>query len=198
MKRIALIGTMLMAFSSTAFAQGAVEWALDGSHSNVGFSVKHMMVSNVRGRFEKFDGKMMMDPAKMTEAQLEISIDAASINTRDTKRDDHLRNPDFFDVQKFPKITFKSKQIKKAGKGFKVMGDLTIRDVTKPVTLTVKEMSPVITDPWGNQRFGATATTTINRNDFNVKWSKTMDKGGLVVGNDVEIVLDVEFIQKKQ
>ncbi len=174
----------------------AATWQLDPTHSSVQFAIRHMMVSNVRGEFTKLSGSAEGDPKDPAKATITATIDAASIDTREAKRDAHLKGADFFDVEKFPTITFKSKKIEAAGAGkWKVTGDLTLHGVTKEVVLDVDEVTPPIQDPMGNTRAGAHATTKINRKDFGIDWSKTMDSGGLIVGEEVTITLDVEATQ---
>jgi polyisoprenoid-binding protein YceI len=152
-----------------------------------------MMLSNVRGEFSKVAGKVEGEATKPTQAVIEATIDAASIDTREPKRDDHLKSAEFLDVAKYPTMTFKSKSIAPAGEDkFKVTGDLTLHGVTKEVVLDVSGVTPPIKDPFGKTRAGATATTKIDRKDFGINWSKTMDNGGLVVGEEVTITIDVE------
>jgi polyisoprenoid-binding protein YceI len=175
----------------------AAAWTLDPAHSNVQFSVRHMMLSNVRGEFTKVSGTVEGDPGAPAAATISATIDAASINTREPKRDEHLKSADFLDVAKFPTITFKSKRIEPAGAGkFKVTGDLTLHGVTKEVVLDVSDLTPPVKDPMGKTRAGATASTKIDRKDFDINWSKAMDNGGLVVGNDIAITIDVEATQQ--
>ena len=191
--RFAVLAATLVAAASA----GAATWALDPPHTAVQFSIRHMMVSNVRGEFTKLTGSVEGDETKPTDAVIVMSIDPASINTRDAKRDDHLRGPDFFDVAKYPAITFKSKSIAAAGPGaFKVTGDLTMHGVTKEIVLDVSDVTPAITDPSGKTRAGARATTKLNRKDFGINWSKAMDNGGLVVGDDVTVTVDVEAVKQ--
>ena len=171
----------------------AATWQIDPAHSNVSFSVRHMMVSNVRGEFTKVSGTVEGDEKTPTQAVINATIDATSINTREAKRDDHLKSPDFLDVAKYPTIIFKSKKIEPSGSGqFKVTGDLTLHGVTREVVLDVSDVTPSIKDPMGKTRAGAHATTKVDRKDFGINWSKTMDGGGLLVGNDVDISIDVE------
>lgn len=188
----------LVALAALAVATpAAAAWTLDPAHSSVQFSIRHMMLSNVRGEFGKFSGTVQGDEAAPTQAVVEATIDAASIDTRDGKRDDHLRGPDFFDVAKHPAITFKSKRIEPAGAGaFKVTGDLTMHGVTREIVLDVADVTPPIKDPFGKTRAGARATTRLNRKDFGINWSKTMDNGGLVVGDEVAVTIDVEAIKQ--
>jgi len=171
----------------------AATWQIDPAHSNVSFSVRHMMVSNVRGEFTKVSGTVDGDEKTPTQAVINATIDASSINTREAKRDDHLKSADFLDVAKYPTITFKSKRIEPAGTGqFKVTGDLTLHGVTREVVLDVSDVTPPIKDPMGKTRAGAHAGTKIDRKDFGINWSKAMDGGGLLVGDDVAISIDVE------
>jgi polyisoprenoid-binding protein YceI len=171
----------------------AATWQIDPAHSNVSFSVRHMMVSNVRGEFTKVSGTVEGDEKTPTQAVINATIDAGSINTREEKRDTHLKSADFLDVAKFPTITFRSKKIEPSGTGqFKVTGDLTLHAVTKEVVLDVSDVTPPIKDPMGKTRAGAHASTKIDRKDFGINWSKTMDGGGLLVGDDVNISIDVE------
>ncbi len=193
---------VFLVFAASLLALGAqaqdqkTGWSLDPAHSSVGFSVRHMMVSNVRGEFTQFSVSVTTVADKPETAQVEVSIQAASIDTRIADRDKHLRSADFLDVEKFPTITFVSKKVEPAGNGkFRVTGDLTIKGVTKPVVLEA-EVSPVMKDPWGNLRVGVHATTTINRKDFGVSWHKVLDTGEVVVGDDVRVNLDVELVRK--
>jgi polyisoprenoid-binding protein YceI len=175
----------------------AAPWEFDPAHTGVQFKVRHLMVSSVRGDFEKVSGKIVYDEADVTKCSADITIDTASINTRVAKRDEHLRSPDFLDAAKYPAITFKSKRVEKGGTGaLKMTGDLTIRGVTKEVVLTVEGPSPVIKDPWGNRRVGGQATTKINRKDFGLVWNAALETGGVVVGDEVDITIDVEIYRK--
>jgi polyisoprenoid-binding protein YceI len=169
---------------------------IDSSHTAAQFSVKHMMVTTVRGELGKVTGTVSYDPKAPDKSSVDVSIDMNGITTREEKRDAHLKSPDFFDVAKFPTATFKSKKVTAAGKGkFKVIGDLTMHGVTKEVPLEV-EVSEPIKDPWGNTKLGATATGKVNRQEFGVKWSKALDGGGTVVGDDVAITIDAEMAKK--
>ena len=171
----------------------AATWQIDPAHSNVSFSVRHMMVSNVRGEFTKVSGTVEGDEKTPAQAVITATIDATSINTREAKRDDHLKSPDFLDVAKYPTIIFKSKKIEPSGSGqFKVTGDLTLHGVTKEVVLDVSDVTAPIKDPMGKTRAGAQASTKIDRKDFGINWSKVMDGGGLMVGDEVAISIDVE------
>jgi polyisoprenoid-binding protein YceI len=188
MKR--LIAALPLLIAGIAHAD-AVEWKLDPSHTAVRFTVPHLMVSKVHGRFKEATASVKLDDADLTKSTVSVDINAASIDTDDPKRDDHLRGPDFFDVKKFPKLTFKSTKIAKAGAGYKLTGDLTIRDVTKSVTVDATLSAPVKT-PWGNQARAATITGKLKRSDFGLKWNKALDAGGVVVGDDVTLDVAVE------
>ena len=173
-------------------------WELDGAHSNVQFSVRHMMVTNVRGRFATVTGTAEADEADLTRSKITATIDTASIDTGNAKRDEHLRNADFLDVAKFPKMTFTSTKIEKAGEGrWKVTGDLSLHGVTKAVVLDVEGPTPEVKDPWGNTKVGASATAKINRKDFGIEWNKALESGGLLVGEEVSITIDAEAQKKK-
>jgi len=175
----------------------AASWEFDPEHTGVHFKVRHLMISSVRGEFEKVSGKIVYDESDVTKSSADIAIETASINTRVAKRDEHLRSPDFLDVAKHPAITFRSKRVEKAGDGtLKMTGDLTIRGVTKEVVLTVEGPSPEIKDPGGNHRVGGQAATKINRKDFGLTWNKALEAGGVVVGDEVEITIDVEIYKK--
>lgn len=169
-------------------------WNLDVEHSEVGFSVKHMMFANVKGSFRKVSGRITIDPADITKSSVEAEIDAASIETRSEQRDGHLRSADFFDVEKFPTLTFRSTRVDAlSNKEFNVTGDLTIRDVTKQVVLHVTETGRG-TDPWGGQRAGFSATTAVDRTAFGLTWNAALETGGVLVGNDIKILIEVEAV----
>lgn len=170
-----------------------MQWNFDTAHSNIGFSVKHMMVSTARGKFEKFTGSVSFDPAKPAETTLDVSIDAASINTNDEKRDGHLKSADFFEVEAHPALTFKSKSVQVIDKdSAKLSGDLTIRGVTKPVVLDV-EFNGLGKNPWGNEVAGFSAKTKISRKDFGLVWNVALEAGGVLVADDVKIEIDAEL-----
>lgn len=184
---------LLMALPTLSFA---TTWNIDPEHSNVGFKVKHLMVSNVKGSFDKYTGVVEINDKDITKSKVDVSIDTNSINTNVQKRDEHLRSADFFDVAKFPAMTFTSKKVAKAGKDrLKVTGDLTLHGITRSVVLDVEGPSKEIKDPWGNIRKGATATTKINRKDFGLTWNKALETGGVVVGDEVTITLEIEMIK---
>jgi polyisoprenoid-binding protein YceI len=170
---------------------------IDGSHSRVGFSVRHMMVSTVRGEFKKFTGTAFIDEKNPAASKISLDADVASIDTGEPKRDAHLKSPDFFDAGKFPKLTFASTSVARSAAGYSVKGDLTIHGVTKPVTLDVEALSPEVKDPWGGLRRGTHARTKIDRKDFGLTWNKALETGGAVVGDDVTIDLDVELLKQQ-
>jgi polyisoprenoid-binding protein YceI len=171
-------------------------WNLDPVHSVAEFKVKHMMISNVKGQFTTLAGVLSLDETNHTNSRVEASIQAASINTRDAQRDTHLKSPDFFDAEKFPTLSFKSTRIGRSGNGeLAVTGDLTIRGVTRNVVFTVEGPTPPAKDPWGNARVGLSATTKINRKDFGLTWNATLETGSILVGDEVTITLDVQFVK---
>jgi polyisoprenoid-binding protein YceI len=173
----------------------ASTWTADPAHSNVGFKVKHMMVSNVHGSFGKFDVTVNYDEKDVTKSSVNVTIDPASINTGVEKRDNHLRSADFFDVAKFPQLTFVSKRVEKEGENLRIVGDLTMHGVTKEVALKVTELNPPITDPMGGVRMGASASARINRTDYGLLWNKAIEAGGVVVGERVDILIEVELMK---
>ena len=171
-------------------------WNIDPVHSVAEFKVKHMMISNVKGQFPKVSGKLTLDESDLTKSKVETSIETASIETRDPQRDGHLKSPDFFHVEKFPTMSFKSTGIKIVRDGeLSVEGDLTIRDITRKVLFTVEGPTPPAKDPWGNTRIAASATTKINRKDFGLTWNAALETGGILVGDEVTITLDVQFVK---
>jgi polyisoprenoid-binding protein YceI len=171
-------------------------WNIDPVHSTAQFKVKHMMISNVKGEFNAVTGALKLDGADITNSRIEASIDAATINTRDAQRDAHLKSADFLDVEKFPVLTFKSTRISKIGASeLAVEGDLSIHGVTRNVVFEVEGPSAPMKDPWGNTRIGLSATTRINRKDFGLTWNAALETGGILVGDEVAITLDVEFVK---
>jgi polyisoprenoid-binding protein YceI len=172
-------------------------WVMDASHSHVSFSVRHMMISNVRGEFQKASGQVTYDADRPEQSRVEVSIDVASLNTREEKRDAHLRSADFFDVANHPTMTFVSKSVQRKGDDLEVVGDLTIRGTTREVKLAVDEITGEHSDPWGNQRVGASARTKIRRSDFGMRWNAALEAGGVLVGDEVTIQLEVELIRQK-
>ena len=171
-------------------------WKLDPAHSVAEFKVKHMMISNVKGTFTGLSGTLQLDETDRTHSTVEASIDVATINTGDAQRDGHLKSGDFFDAEKFPTITFKSTNIDSTGgPDYEATGELSIRGVTKSVIFKVEDLSTPAKDPWGNQRIGLSATTKINRKDFGLGWNAALETGGVLVGEDVTITLEVQFIK---
>jgi polyisoprenoid-binding protein YceI len=171
-------------------------WSIDPVHSVAEFKVKHMMISNVKGQFPKVTGKLTLDESDLSNSQVEASIDAASIQTGDAQRDTHLKSADFLDVENFPALSFKSTQVNIVRDGeLAVEGDLTIRGVTRTVTFSVEGPTPPAKDPWGNTRVAVSATTRVNRKDFGLTWNAALETGGILVGDEVTITLDVQFIK---
>jgi polyisoprenoid-binding protein YceI len=171
-------------------------WNIDPVHSTAQFKVKHMMISNVKGEFNAVTGALKLDGTDITKSRIEASIDAATINTRDAQRDAHLKSADFLDVEKFPVLTFKSTRISKTGDSeLAVEGDLSIHGVTRNAVFEVEGPSAPMKDPWGNTRIGLSATTRINRKDFGLTWNTALETGGILVGDEVAITLDVEFVK---
>lgn len=176
----------------------AETWAIDPAHTVSGFTVKHMMIANVTGVFEVTRGTIEYRPGDPGSVKADITIEAKSVNTRIGRRDDDLRSDNFFSAEKFPTLAFRSRRVQNVrAEGFDLVGDLTIRDVTREVVLKVDGPTAPIKDPQGNRRVGATASTTINRKDFGIMWNRTIEAGGVVVGDEVKINLEVEAVEKK-
>lgn len=192
MQRIVIAG--LLGFFPLSVEAETARWDIDPDHSVIEFRVTHMLVSKTSGRFQDYRGFVEMDADAKTLKTIEATINAESINTNQEKRDTHLRNADFLDVKQFPTIMYKMKTYQKEGETYKVVGNLTLRGVTKDVTL-IGTLNGVTKDPWGNTRAGFTAEGTLNRKDFGMIWNKTLDTGGLVVGDEVQIHLDIECIK---
>ncbi|MGC4093828.1 MAG: YceI family protein [Polyangiaceae bacterium] len=189
--RSLLAALPLVLLSSLAQAE-PLEWTLDPTHTQLGFKVAHLVVSNVSGRFKEVQkSNIVIDDQDASKSRIEIDIKADSITTDEAKRDEHLRSPDFFDTKKFPVIKFVSNKVVKAGKGYKVSGNLTIKDVTKPVTLDVTLSAP-IKSPWGKQVRAATLSGKIKRADFGLTWNKALETGGVVVGDTVTLDIQTE------
>lgn len=173
-------------------------YEIDPAHSSAQFTIRHLMISNVRGDFKSVKGTVVYDPENLGDSSIQAEIDVNSLNTRDDKRDAHVKSADFFNVEKYPSILFKSRKVERAGDDeFKVTGDLTILGVTKEVVLKVEGPSEEAKDPWGNLRVGASATTKIKRSDFGLTWNAALETGGVMLGDDVKIELDVELIKSK-
>ena len=172
-------------------------YQIDSQHTGVHFKVRHMMISNVKGEFSRLTGSVQFDPSNLAASQVEASIDSASVNTREPQRDSHLKSHDFLDVGRYPKITFASTKIVSTGvDSYSITGDLTIRDVTRQVILQVDSVTPEIKDPNGLYRLGASASTRIERKDFGLTWNAVLESGGFVVGDEVDITIDVELVRK--
>jgi polyisoprenoid-binding protein YceI len=174
---------------------GTTTYQIDPRHSSANFAVAHLMISTVRGEFHGVTGTVVVDDANPANSSVNVTIDATSVDTREPDRDKHLKSDAFFDVAKYPTMTFKSTKIEKNADGtLKITGDLTIRGTTKSVVLTATAPKPAIKDPWGLQRTAASASTKINRQDFGVAWNQKLDSGGVVVGDEIAITLDVEMV----
>ena len=182
----------LLSFPAVA---GTTTWQIDPKHSSAQFAVTHLMISTVRGEFHQLNGTVVVDDADISRSSVNVTIDATTVDTREPDRDKHLMSADFFDVAKYPTMAFKSTKVESAGPGrLKITGDLTIRGVTKQAVLEVSAPKSPIKDPWGLQRTAVSGSTKINRQDFGVAWNKTLDAGGVVVGDEVNINLDLEMV----
>ena len=191
------ISAALAAVLAVSAAATTTTWQIDPQHTAAGFAVKHLMISTVRGQFKGVTGTINWEDQDISKSTVDITIDANTVDTSEPKRDADLKSDKFFDVAKYPTITFKSKKIEQVSAGkLKITGDLTIRGVTKEAVLDVEGPTPPVKDPWGNTRVAANATTKLNRQDFGVKWNANMDGGGVVVGDDVAITIDLEMIKK--
>src|SRR5690349_20536459 len=196
LSRIAVLAGLAMALSLPAGAANST-WQIDPQHSSAQFAVRRLGLSTVRGAVSKLSGTMVFDDQDITKSSVEVSIDVNTVDTREHDRDKDLRSERFFDVAHFPAMTFKSKKVEQAAPGkLRVTGDLTIRGTTKEVVLDVDGPTAAVKDPWGNQRVAVTATTKVNRQDYGVKWNAKLHNGGVVVGDEVNITIDVELIQK--
>ena len=188
----------LAAVLSLPAAAATSTWNIDPAHSSAQFSVRHLAISTVRGTFSKLNGTVQLDESDITKSTVNVSIDVATVDTHEPDRDADLRTDKFFDVAKYPTMTFKSKKVEQVAPGkLKVTGDFTLHGVTKEVVLDVEGPTPPVKDPWGNQRAAVSASTKINRQVYGVKWNANMDNGGVVVGDDVSITLDVEMVKAK-
>ncbi len=175
-----------------------MSWQFDPAHSEINFSARHMMISNVRGRFEKFTGQVNFDEANPANSSVAVQIEPASLNTREAQRDAHLRSPDFFDVEKYPTITFESTKVEVLDPHHaRLTGDLTIKDVTRPVTLEV-EYAGLSKSPWGTTNAGFTASTKINRKDWGLTWNVALETGGWLVGEEIKIDLEIEIVKQPE
>jgi polyisoprenoid-binding protein YceI len=170
-------------------------WQIDPAHTDVGFAVKHMMIATVKGRFADVNGTIAIDETDPSASSVEVSVSTASVDTRQAQRDEHLRSADFFDVENHPELTFRSRRVETVGNGkLKITGDLAIRGTTREVVLDATEEGRG-KDPWGNERVGFSATTSIDRRDFGLTWNNALETGGVLVGNDVRISIDVEAVR---
>ena len=181
---------------TTSTAPQTTTWNIDPAHAVAEFKVKHMMISNVKGQFHKVTASLTLDESNLANSRVEAVIEAASIETRDPQRNGHLKSADFLDVENFPTLSFKSTRVSVIGDGeLAVEGDLSIRGVTRKVSFSVEGPTPPTKDPWGNTRIGLSATTKINRKDFGLTWNAALETGGILVGEEVTITLDVEFLK---
>ena len=179
---------------STVIAPARTQWIIDATHTNVEFSVRHLMITTVKGRFAEVQGSVILDEDDPAKHSVEVTINSASVDTRVAQRDDHLRSADFFDVERFPTLTFKSRSVTpRSDDHLEIAGDLTIHGVTREVTLDVTSLGRQA-DPWGGERAGFTAATRIKRSDFGLTWNQALETGGVVVGDDVKINIDAELI----
>lgn len=194
MARSVLVGSLIAAWSTVS---AAAAWTIDDSHSQALFTVKHLMVSNVTGKMTGLKGTIDIDDSDVTKSKVDVTIDVNTINTDNAKRDVHLKSPDFFDTKKFPTMKFASTKVEKAGEGLKVTGDLTMHGITKSVVLDVEGPTAAIKDPWGNEKRGVSATTKLSRKDFGLNWNKALEAGGVMVGDDVKVAIELELNAKK-
>lgn len=195
MKNMLIAMTVATSLLALNLASQAATYNIDASHTTIGFAVKHMVVANVKGSFGEFSGTINYDAAAPEATSASAVIQVASIDTKNADRDAHLRNEDFFDAGQFPEITFQTTSVSGTAPNLVLTGDLTMKGVTKEISLPV-ELSGPITDPWGNERIGLSGETTINRKDFNINWSKTLDNGGLVVADNVKLIIEIEGIKQ--
>jgi polyisoprenoid-binding protein YceI len=194
--RIAIASAIALLASLSALAQTST-WNIDPAHSTAQFTVRHLAISNVTGNFTKVTGSVVLNEKDITQSQVSAGIDVSSVDTRVEARNKDLKSPNFFDVEKYPTIEFKSKRIVSGGGKLQVIGDLTIHGTTREVTLDVDGPTPELSDPWGNSRRGISATTTINRRDFNLTYNNLLKTGEAVVGDNVKIQIDAEMVKKK-
>jgi len=175
----------------------AITYQIDTAHSHAQFKVRHMMIANVRGEFSKMTGTVIYDPENPSASEASATVDVSTINTRELQRDEHLKSSDFFDVARYPLMKFVSKDIAASGPtSFEMNGDLTIRGVTRPLAVTVEDLTPEAKDPWGNLRRGASARAKFSRKSFGLEWNVALEAGGFLVGDEVEITIDVEMIRQ--
>ncbi len=197
MKSVFIASTCLLALGVAASTGVAADtFTIDPNHSSIGFTVKHMVVTKVKGGFDEYAGTILYDDKDLTKSSVEVTIKTASIDTNTPRRDDDLRSPNFFDAAKYPEITFTSRRIEKSGDGYTAIGDLTMHGVTKEINIPFT-IAGTVTDPMGNTRLGLSAQTSLNRQDYGITWSKKLDNGGLVAGDEVEISIEVEAVKAK-
>ena len=195
MKKLILSLTFVLVFAFSAFAQ-STEWEIDFSHTNIGFTISHLVISDVTGRFQEYSGSVKSSGEEFEGAQVDITIKTASIFTDNEKRDDHLRSDDFFNAEKNPSITFKSKSFKKSAENkYKITGDFTMNGVTREVVLDA-DLKGIIKDPWGGTRAGFKASTTIDRYDYNLTYNTALETGGFLIGKEVEIEINIQLKKK--
>ncbi len=198
MRRMLLFVAALAVVLSSPLAHGS-DWTIDSSHSNAQFAVRHFMVSTVRGTFGTMSGSVTLNEEDVTKSAATAEIDVASVDTREAKRDEHLKGADFFDVEQHPKMSFVSKMVEKVDDThYKMTGDMTLKETTKEVVFDVEGSTTPIKDPWGNNRLGGVATTKINRTDFGLTYNSVLDTGGVTIGEEVTITIDFELIPKKE
>jgi polyisoprenoid-binding protein YceI len=191
---LAVSAVLAVGLAAPAFAS---DWQIDAAHSDVGFSVRHLMVSNVKGHFTGVSGAVALDEKDLSRSRVEATIDVATVATGDAKRDEHLQSADFFDAAKYPKMTFKSKAVRKTANGWQIVGDFTLHGVTREVVLDAGSgLSPEVKDPWGGVRSGLTASAVLDRKDYGLTWNKALDNGGLAVGDEVKVTLEIELLKK--
>jgi polyisoprenoid-binding protein YceI len=195
-QRIVIVSAIIFLASALVFAQTST-WNIDPAHSTAQFTVRHLGISNVTGSFTKVTGSVALNEQDITQSQVSTSIDVNSIDTRVEMRDKDLKSAHFFEVEKYPTIEFKSKKIVSSGGKLQLVGDLTIHGTTREVTLDVDGPTPALTDPWGNLRRGVSATTTINRKDFNLSYNNVLKSGEAMIGDTVKIQIDAEIVKKK-
>ena len=191
---IALIVAWTVSVAVPRMALSAERYEIDPAHTSIGFAVRHLVINKVRGSFKTFSGEIFYDEKDITKSSVSVTIQAASISTDHQKRDKHLRSPEFFDVERFPLITFRSTRVERRADGYVAVGTLTMHGISREIALPFTLLGRV-KDPWGNTRIGVEASLTLNRQDYGVSWSKTMDNGGLVVGNEVRIEINLEAIR---
>ena len=192
-----LLALVLPVFMLPAMASAATSvWELDNAHTEIGFKVRHMMLSHVHGNFKKAVGTLKADDKDLTKSTADFTIDVGAIDTGSEKRDEHLKSPDFFDAAKYPSITFKSAKVEKKGKGLKVHGFITMHGVTKPLVFEVQGPTKTVKDPFGLYRSAISAKAKLHRKDFGLSWNQAMESGGVMVGDEIDIEIDAEFVRK--